>query len=139
MLKVSWLALTIVLTLGIGGLAVIPALGKVEAKPCHNSADGSIGLHTCDPTPTMDFYTTTDQVNIPPDSDNTLMADCLTGDEVVGGGYVLGNLDGSRPSNYLVSQSGPANENSWWVSVRNNQSFDTIIVTAKARCADLDP
>ena len=54
MQKSSWLVLAIVLTLVIGASVAVPALGKVQAKPC--TPGGAIDLHDvpCDPTPTPD-------------------------------------------------------------------------------------
>jgi len=157
MLKRTLLLLVLVITVMIGGLVAVPVLSEVQAKPC-NTADGAIGLHSCDPTPppppptpipappdpVINFYLKIGPTyNVLPNAVSQTQAFCNTGDVAVGGGFIFGSVDGpngpNAKSELRVVASAPGGDDVWFVSAHNSGDIIEWPMATWARCADLSP
>jgi len=134
------------------GVAVVSVFGEVQAKPCNSSADGTIGLHGCDPTPTptptsppspaISFYTViSPTVNVPPNFSYQTQAFCKGGDVVVGGGFVFEPVGNNNKSELRITSSAPGggDYNNMWVVSAYNRDIIEWPLSVWARCADFNP
>jgi len=144
MLKNRLLLLVLVITVVISGLVAASKLGEVQARPC-NTADGTIGLHSCDPTPppptptptpppVSNFYTnTSDIITLFSGNQTSRTENCNSGDEVVSGGYSL--LEASVDNELEILASVPQGDTGWTIRVHNPSSTRQFDFVLSARCA----